>query len=82
KHRLRKELCRARAEKGVKSHSRACREDERNNKLDIVHVMYRSPAFEGVRRDTDFARRSIQRRMDSGFGDMHLAIAECHWASC
>ena len=31
------------------------RPDERQTRLEIVHVMYRSPQFEGVRRDTDFA---------------------------
>jgi NTE family protein len=62
-----------------KKHMRPTAE-ERANRLEIIHVMYRSPTFEGVRRDTDFARQSITRRMDAGFGDMHLAIRSCPWA--
>jgi NTE family protein len=54
--------------------------EERSNRLEIIHVMYRSPVFEGVRRDTDFARQSIARRMDAGFGDMHLAIRSSPWS--
>jgi NTE family protein len=57
------------------------RSDERLNRLEIVHVMYRSPVFEGVRRDTDFARQSIKRRTDAGFADMHLAVKDSAWVS-
>ena len=79
KHNLRVELCRARREKGVKVRSVAARQDERNNQLEIIHVIYRSPEFESVRRDTDFSRRSIERRINSGFADMQLAIRDSDW---
>jgi NTE family protein len=76
RHNLRKKLCRARQAKGVRLRSMRARRDERNNQLEIVHVMYSSPAFEGEHRDTDFARPSIKRRQDAGYRDMYTAIRE------
>jgi NTE family protein len=79
-HNLRTELCRARQAKGVKLRSVRAREDERRHHLEIVHVMYSSPRFEGEHRDTDFSRPSLQRRMDAGYKDMYTAIRESDWA--
>ncbi len=79
-HNLRLELCRARQFMGVNLHSEEFRDEERHHALEIVHVMYRSPAFEGERRDTDFARQSIKRRHDAGYSDMYAAIRDCNWS--
>ncbi len=79
-HNLRKELCKARQAEGIDMHSIRARDDERNHHLEIVHVMYRSPGFECERRDTDFARPSIKRRHDAGYGDMYTAIRDCAWS--
>jgi len=80
KHNLRKELCKARQAKGVSLRAAQAREDERKHHLEIIHVMYKSPAYETEHRDTDFSRRSIERRMEAGFNDMYTAIRDCSWA--
>lgn len=49
------------------------------SKIDIVHITYEAPEGHIPLSDTEFSRRSIRLRRDSGYEDMKKALAESPW---